>query len=110
MYSTRGVNFHLYAEASLVLLRVDEDVASSRDHARLSERTVTRQRSRAEDVVEGPRGVSVRQDGIGVGDSEGDCCDAVKSVASNRASEIAQWDGYRNRAGRRVNFSCLRDL
>src|SRR5207245_493906 len=49
VYSTRGVNFHFYAEASLVLLRVYENVASSRDHARLSERTVTRQRSRAED-------------------------------------------------------------
>src|SRR3989442_1220681 len=44
MYSTRGVDFHFQAEASLVLLRVDEDVASSRDHARLSERAVARQR------------------------------------------------------------------
>src|SRR5439155_4735683 len=102
MYSTRGVDFHFYAEASLVLLCVYEDVASSRDQARLSKRAVARQRSRAQDVVEGPCGVSVRQDGTGVGDREGECCDAVKSVALNRASEIAQWDGYRNRAGRRV--------
>src|SRR5207253_4616211 len=110
MYSTRGVDFHFYAEASLILLCVDEDVASSRDQARLSKRAVARQRSRAQDVVDGPCGVSVRQDGTGVGDREGERCDAVKSVALNRASEIAQRDGYRNRAGRRVNCSCLREL
>src|SRR5207245_11650605 len=98
------------SRAAVVMSRVHNDVASSRDQARLSERAVTRQGSRAEDVVEGPRSVSVRQDGIAVGDSEGECCDAVKSVASNRASEIAQWDGYRNSALRSVNGSCLRDL
>src|SRR5207249_11620080 len=110
MYSTRGVDFHFYAEASLVLLRVDEDVASSRDIARLSEWAVARQRSRAEDVVEAACGISICQDGIGVGDREGECCNAKQRVAGNRASEIAQWDGYRYRAPRRVNRSCLWDL
>ena len=89
MYSTRGVDFHFYAEASLVLLRVDEDVASSRDIARLSERAVARQRSVAEDVVECPCRVSICQDGIGVGDREGECCDTVQCVAGNRASDVA---------------------
>src|SRR5438034_5942642 len=110
MNSPCGVDPYFQAEATLVLLWVDEDVASSRDFAGGSEGAVARQRSLSENVVEGPCGVAIRQDWIGVSVREGECCDAEQRIAGKRASEVAQWDGYRDRASRAVNRSCLENL
>ena len=110
MNSPCGVDPYFQAEASLVLLWVDEDGASSRNFTRGSERAVARQRRLPEDIVKGPCRVSVCQDWIGVSVREGECCDAEQRIAGKRASEVAQWRGYRDRASRAVSRSCLENL